>query len=199
MKLLELFKGTGSIAKVFEREGWEVTSLDIDPKSEADITANILDWDYTEYEPGHFDAIWGSPPCTEYSKAKTRGTRNLQLADSIVLKLLEIIDYFKPRVWWFENPHSGLLPKRLIIAHLPPPYMVSYCMYGMPYRKHTALWTNVAFEPLACNKNCGSYINGRHIARAQGDQFKTKSLYITPERLCEAIFDATREHLLEHS
>ena len=78
MRLLELFKGTGSIGKAFE--GWEIVTLDIDPKSSADITADILTWDYSVYSPEYFDVVWGSPPCTEYSKAKTRGVRKFTLS-----------------------------------------------------------------------------------------------------------------------
>ena len=193
MRLLELFKGTGSIGKAFE--GWEIITLDIDPKSSADITADILTWDYTIYSPGYFDVVWGSPPCTEYSKAKTIGIRNLHLADSIVKRLLEIIEYFEPKAWWFENPHTGLLRHREVVAHLDKPYMVSYCMYGAPYRKNTALWTNVAFNPLVCNRKCGAYSNGRHTLRAQQQHCRTNQLYTIPHPLCEAVFDATVSHL----
>ena len=64
MKLLELFAGTGSIGKVARILGIETVSLDRD--MEADIRIDIMDWDYqSAYEPGHFDIIWASPPCTE--------------------------------------------------------------------------------------------------------------------------------------
>ena len=71
MRILELFAGTGSVGKVAKELGHEVISLDRD--MEADIKTDILDWNYKTYEPKTFDLIWASPPCTEYSIAKTTG------------------------------------------------------------------------------------------------------------------------------
>ena len=48
MRLLELFSGTKSVGKVAEQLGYEVTSLDL---KHADINTDILNWDYTTYEP----------------------------------------------------------------------------------------------------------------------------------------------------
>jgi site-specific DNA-cytosine methylase len=97
MRLLELFSGTGSIGKAFREQGWEVISLDINRKSGADIIADILTWDYKTFEKGHFDAIWSSPVCTHYSRARTTA-KTLEWADSLVAKTIEIIHYFEPKV-----------------------------------------------------------------------------------------------------
>ncbi len=59
MRLLELFAGTGSIGKAFEKQGWEVVSLDLNPKARATITADVLTWDYTVFEPGHYGVLLG--------------------------------------------------------------------------------------------------------------------------------------------
>ena len=67
MRLLELFSGTGSVGNIARGLGWDVTSLDRDMK--ANIMCDIQDWDY-EADEGHYDFIWASPPCTEYSCAK---------------------------------------------------------------------------------------------------------------------------------
>ena len=96
MKLLELFSGTGSVGRVARDMGFSVISLDL---KNANINTDILSWDYREFDVGEFDVIWASPPCTEYSRAKTVGVRKIDYAHSIVLKTLEIIDYFKPK-WW---------------------------------------------------------------------------------------------------
>ena len=63
MKILELSAGTGSLDKVLKEWGWEVVSLDRDMY--ADIETDIMDWYYRTYEPGCFDVVWSSPPCTE--------------------------------------------------------------------------------------------------------------------------------------
>ena len=101
MKLLELFSGTGSVGNVAKRLGYEVVSLDL---KNADISCNILEWNYKQYSPKHFDVIWASPPCTEYSIAKTVGVRNLEHANDIVQRTLEIIEYLDHPFYHRESP-----------------------------------------------------------------------------------------------
>ena len=94
MRLLELFSGTGSVGKVFKEQGWEVVSLDWDPKFNANIVVDIRHWDYKSLPPNYFSCIWASPMCTQYSRARTtaKTPRILVEADSLVQRALAIID-----------------------------------------------------------------------------------------------------------
>ena len=202
MRLLELFSGTGSVGRVFRELGWEVVSVDNDPRACADITDDVLTWDYTAYPRSYFDAVWASPPCTEYSIARTRARRprNLELADAIVGRTIDIITYFGG-AYWLENPATGLLAGRAVISTLPEPYLVSYCMYGRPFRKHTYLWTNVPFHECPCNRECGAFVDGRHEAIAQrGNRrgepsWDVRELHAIPERLVREVEAATTAFL----
>ena len=68
--------------------------------------------------------------------------RDLEGADKLVQRALDIIAHFKPKYWWLENPATGLLHTRPCVQHLPKPYEAHYCMYGAPYRKPTHIWSN---------------------------------------------------------
>ena len=171
MKLLELFSGTGSVGCVAKDMGWTVVSLDL---KNADINSDILEWKYKKYPVKYWDMIWASPPCTKY---------------------------FKPRVWFVENPQTGLLKKQPFMEGLPY-FDIDYCKYGMPYRKRTRLWTNIETwtpRPL-CKKDCGNMDGNRHKETAQrapsGKKekwkegytlFKQKDLYRIPQALVEEI------------
>ena len=206
MRVLELFAGTQSVGKVARELGFEVISLDRD--MDADIKTDIMNCDYTQYEPKHFDIIWASPPCTEYSRAKTTGVRDIEGANAIVQQTLDIIEYFEPKYWMIENPQSGLLKDQLCMYGLPFTD-VDYCKYGMRYRKRTRIWNNITAwkqRPL-CTRDCDSMDDNRkkHVEVAQrmppgkkntwGDKqsHKQQELYIIPPDLVREIFTAIKQ------
>ncbi len=183
MRCLELFSGTKSFGKVANSLGFQTVSLDLDNKFKPDININILDWDYKQYDKDSFDCIWASPPCTEYSKAKTRGVRDIEGANKIVLRTIEIIEYFNPIIWFIENPQTSLLKKQEFMNKYN--YIdADYCMYGKPYRKRTRFWTNKEYTPLLlCNKQCGSFVNGKHIGSCgNGRSVYTDKAYTVDEK-----------------
>jgi C-5 cytosine-specific DNA methylase len=152
MRALVLFKGTGSIDGALRRAGFAVDSLDLLAKFEPTWAQDIMTWDFTHIAPETYDFIWASPPCTQYSRARTTGKpRDLAGADALVARALGVIDYLRPKAWLLENPQTGLLKTRQVVAGIP--YVdVCYCRYndgGLPgYRKATRLWGSLpGFEP----------------------------------------------------
>jgi len=176
MNVLELFKGTGSVGKVCEEQGHNVISVDIVERYKPTHLCNIMDFDYKQYPKDYFQIVWGSPPCTNYSRLKNcwfgrklkDGTIysreqlkiDMDEADEIVLKTFEIINYFNPHYWFVENPATGRLKERDIMKDKKIFYDVDYCMYcDWGYKKTTRVWTNRKdFIPLKCIGNCGNMI-----------------------------------------
>ena len=143
-----------------------------------------------------------SPCCTQYSCARrnAKTPRNLTLADSLVLRSREIIDYYNPRVWFIENPQTGLLKDRPFMQGLP--YCdIDYCCYcDWGYRKRTRLWNNIGFVGDRCpgKGSCPNMLGCRHRATAQqgrnktnngtyGGQFTVSKLHRIPPSLCSRI------------
>ena len=116
---------------------------------------------------------------------------------------MDIIDHFRPRGWLMENPATGLLKDRPVVAGLPF-HDVCYCMYGALYRKPTRIWGNLGehWSPRPmCSRQCPCehMTDGRHPVSAQrrasrpGDRpFTREELYAIPPELCEEIAAATR-------
>ena len=203
MRCLSLFSGSGSVDRAFERLGWEVVSLDIDPKCEPNVLGDIRDWDYRVLPRNHFSFIFASPPCTHYSIARTTGgPRDLLSADRLVRRALDIVEYFGCH-WAMENPQSGLLKTRDIVMGLPF-FDTSYCRYGYGYRKTTRIWSNLALclrTPCSTRDPCPAMVGNRHPKTAQQsrrgndptDHNNTCSraqLYSIPSTLCDEIAGA---------
>jgi site-specific DNA-cytosine methylase len=175
MNVLELFSGTKSVGKVCDELGWKSVSVDLILPATHKI--DIMDFDYKQYKKDEFDIIWASPPCTNYSHLKncwygrklktgivyTKEQNEIDQneADKLVLKALEIINYFDCEYWFMENPQTGNLKNREIMKDIPF-YDVDYCMYSdWGYKKRTRIWTNKDdFEPKLCDGTgaCGNMI-----------------------------------------
>ena len=169
----------------------QVTSLDWDPKSGADIKCDILKWDYRALPRDSFDLIWASPDCRYYSRMQNIHLKGearelkMQESDRFVKRVLEIIEYFKPRAWCIENPKTGRLKDRAVVADLP--YVdCDYCMYSdWGYRKQTRLWTNLPLKLKLCNKKCGNMEGGKHRLQCSGR--RRDQLHRIPPRLIRHI------------
>ena len=110
-----------------------------------------------------------------------------------------IIEQVQPRYWFIENPQTGLLKGREVVSGLPF-RDVSYCAYGVPYRKTTRIWSNAAKDPAWETHSCPgpglrwAVEGGRHEAVAQRGPgrhteggWSRENLYRIPATLCDSI------------
>ena len=207
MKVLELFAGTRSIGKAFEKHGHEVYSI------EWDKNFDNIDW----YEDigkitaqdiidrfGHPDVIWASPDCTSFSIAaishhrrKNLETGNLdpvsdyaKFCDNVDQHVLDLIRELKPKYWFIENPRGGM--RKMTWMQGLPRYTVTYCQYGDTRMKPTDIWTNhpdPKFKPPCHNGDpC-------HEPAPRGSKTGTQGLKGSidrsriPDKLCEHIVE----------
>lgn len=130
MKILELFAGTRSIGKAFEKRGHEVYSIDWDRNmSNIDLYADIskLKAEDILAKFGKPDVVWASPDCTTYSIAgishhreKDEETGELKpvseyakFCDETNQNVLKLINELEPRYYFIENPRGR--PKKDVI------------------------------------------------------------------------------------
>ncbi len=163
MRILELFKGTGSITKYFiDNNDVEVISLDILEKYKPTICSDIMTFDYKQFDIGYFDYIWASPECKIFSQLqntfigrKWKDKEHLQNEREknkiYINKTIEIIDYLKPTFYFIENPLYSKIwdyidNKNYINKHV----IFDYCYFGYDYKKPTKILTNKILE----NKRC---------------------------------------------
>lgn len=207
MRVLDLFCGTKSVTSYCESHGWEVMSLDILPKYNPTFCTDILDFDYTQFPPGHFDIIWASPECKVFSQLQTSNIGRFKYKtldelnaarkrDSIyVARALRLIEYLKPKLWFVENPRYS---KIWDYVQTDMEYYfvdVDYCKFGCVYRKRTRIMTNRPREGRLCDKRkhevCLGYSGA--VARQRGnenDLTQTKRRYAVPRRLLEYLLTA---------
>ena len=211
--LLELFCGTKSISKGFEWRGWTCTSLDLDARMEPTICCNILDvTPEMILEHGRPDAIWASPLCTMYSRARTtaKTPRDLEGSDKLVQRVLDLARIFDVP-FFMENPHSGLLKTRDVVQGVPM-RVIDYCQYADDdwpgrYRKRTSTWTNTGWypaRPLCVPSTCHFCTDGKkhdHMAQNRARDGTPKQtlnqLYSIPPALPEELVKWLGANLLE--
>ncbi len=197
LRALDIFSGTGSITRAFLNSGHDCDSLDLDPRYTPTFCTNVLTWDYKALPRGWYDAIWASCPCEQYSIARSnaRSPRDLALADALVHRTLEIIEWLQPRAFFLENPAGSLLWRRF---QFPRVVQTSYCSYGFPYRKHTSIATNLRDfllrDPCGGAGVCAQLRGTKHLAHAQkggggvtNAYFSRDELHRIPDGLCDDV------------
>lgn len=211
LKVLELFAGTRSIGKAFEKRGHEVFSVEWNKDFEnIDLYADILTVtaDDIVQKFGRPDVIWASPDCTTFSIAaishhrrKNPETGNLdpvsdyaKFCDKVDKHVLQLIRELNPKYYFIENPRGGM--RKMEWMQGLPRYTVTYCQYETDKPAHerrmkpTDIWTNhpdPRFKPMCKN---GSPC---HEAAPRGSKTGTQGLKgskdrsVIPAALCDHI------------
>lgn len=207
MRVLELFAGTRSIGKAFERAGHEVYSIEWDRNFEdidwyEDI-GKITAQDIIE-RFGKPDVIWASFDCATFSIAaishhrrKNPETGNLdpvsdyaKFCDKVDQNVLKLIKDLNPTYYWIENPVGGLR-KMIWMQDIPYRYTTTYCQWGEKRMKPTDLFTNYpnAYFPRCKNGDpC-------HESAPRGSKTGTQGLKGSKER--SRIPDALCDYIVE--
>ncbi len=105
--------------------GWDVVTLDIEPKFEPDIVADLREYHYSGPRP---DVMWLSVPCPDYARHHMPWTRKLlppgwEPDRSIWQAALRLIAEAKPKYWVIENVVGAQFYWGPAQAHVGPFYL----------------------------------------------------------------------------
>jgi DNA (cytosine-5)-methyltransferase 1 len=147
-RLLDLFCGAGGAAKGYQRAGFHVVGVDIDPQLnycgdeflQLDALA-LLDTYLADGEGIPFDVIHASPPCQAYAGLAAKDGRHPRLIEPVRAALERT---GKP--WVIEN-----------IAGAPLRAQIQLCgsMFGLNVRRHRLFESSeLLFGPPSCDHAC---------------------------------------------
>ena len=213
--IIELFAGTHSVSNAISRSrigrdfDVDVLSVDLDPKFEPSICADINIWQYRKSideflrfrRNKDMVVVHASPPCTEFSTALTTRPRNLVAGSKNVKRALKIIAYVEPDFWFLENPSTGLLKDQPFMQKLAKfKNETCYCKWGFLYKKPTNIWSNVELDLPMCTSQTPCTIRrkfGRHLVTSQGGPCqqtvgmgRRTKVYGLPSKLVRHLFEA---------
>lgn len=211
MKVLELFAGTRSIGKAFERRGHQVYSIewnkDFDDINWYTDIGKITAADIVE-RFGNPDVIWASPDCTTFSIAAISHHRRqaintleavseyAKFCDKVDRNVLKLIRELQPSLYFIENPRGGM--RKMDFMRDLPRYTVTYCKYGDFRMKPTDIWTNhpdPKFLPM-CHNGDTCHVSAPRGSRTGTQGLKTsKDRSVIPSKLCEHIVDICEEYV----
>lgn len=213
MIILELFCGTKSISKAFNRKGHTAYTVDWDEQFKPDLKIDIGQMQAEDiiYLCGCVpDIIWASPDCSTYSPAGmfrhrkkdpisgmlTPISEYAKMCDRINAHLIDLIKEVNPKLWFIENPRGGM--RKMPFMNGLPRYMVTYCQYGCANQKPTDIWTNHPnpnFKP-----PCRPRAN-RHVSAARGTTSGIQGMWSSPNRaripdeLCDYIVTISENYI----
>lgn len=214
MKVLELFAGTRSIGKAFEKAGHEVFSVEWDKNfKDIDLYADVgklTKNDVVSLCGGIPDVIWASPDCTTFSIAaishhrrKNAETGNLdavsdyaKFCDAVDQNVLRLIRELNPKFYFIENPRGGM--RKMIWIKDLPRYTVTYCQYGDKRMKPTDIWTNhpnPKFKPMCKNGDSCHESAPRGLRTGTQGLKGAKERSVIPAELCEHIVRICEEYV----
>ena len=213
--VLELFAGTRSISKAFERRGHKTFCVEWDTKFEGiDLYKDIgeLTADEILEKFGRPDVVWISFDCRSFSVAaiskhrkKNQITGNLdpiseyaKFCDKTDQHVLELVKQLNPKLYYIENPRGGL--RKMTWMQGLPRYTVTYCAYGDTRMKPTDIWTNhpnPKFKP-PCKNGDPCHERAPRGSKAGTQKIKSDVLRsVIPKQLCEHIVDISEDYILK--
>lgn len=206
-KMLDLFCGTKSMAKAFERAGWETYTVDWSPEFEPTLCCDVNTLTVEkiiELCGGIPDFVHMSPDCTSYSVAaisrhrkQNKETGELEAVsdyakfcdgtNSYIIDL--VVNQLRPTFYTIENPRSAM--RKMSFVKKLPRYTTTYCQWGDTRMKPTDIWTNLPNPNFPCCKNGDSC----HEKAPRGSRTGTQGIKGAkdrsriPDKLCEYIVE----------
>lgn len=216
-KMLDLFCGTKSMAKAFERAGWETYTVDWEAKFEPTLCCDVNTLTVEkiiELCGGIPDFVHMSPDCTSYSVAaifhhrkQNKDTGELEAAteyaefcdktNAYIIDL--IVNKLKPKYYTIENPRAGM--RKMDFVKNLPRYTTTYCQWGDTRMKPTDIWTNLPNPNFPCCKNGDKC----HEAAPRGSQTGTQGIKGSrdrsriPDALCDYIASLCNQNITEQN
>jgi hypothetical protein len=187
MRVLDLYSGLRGWSEPWRERGHEVVTVDFDGAFEPDMLADVGKIWIGDL-PWRPDVVLASPPCERFTVLRigknwthSHQPRNKQAWEAMRLVRLtvDLIEDLEPAFWVVENPVGKLRRLRTGLEHYER-RTVTYCQYGMRWRKATDLWGG--FPPsLTLAPQCH---NGDpcHVAAPRGSTTGVQSSALAAER-----------------
>ena len=163
VRILDLCNGESTLLEAMRKylpsicQRFEYVSIDSNPnvgalfRGHVHICGDVRNWKQmltdagARFKPGYFDLVWGSPPCTAFSRSNVCVSEDaFSEAIEVVQAVQECIYWSKAPSWFIENP-VGRLATCGIMADEAHPLMRDHVRLLLSYCRRVSVVCAICF------------------------------------------------------